>query len=460
MLRLLLAAMLMFGAGLALAQDDPPGRVGRIAALHGEVWVFDAEQGDWVAATRNRPLTHADRISTTAAGNAELRIGSTTLYLGSGSELEALRLDDDAMVFQLHQGSLAMRVRSREIAAELQLVTAEGSFQPERAGLYRVDRRDDSSDASVWRGELRFRSDDTTLVLQPGQRAEFEYDDRQRQTRSRWLTPLNDDFARAVLREDQAEERSVASRYVSPEMTGIEDLDQYGRWQQHPDIGAIWIPSTVAVGWAPYRQGHWAWLLPWGWTWVDDAPWGFAPFHYGRWLWWGGNWCWSPGPRVARPVFAPALVGWVGGAQAQVVVTIGGRRQPAVGWIPLAPHEAYRPAYRTSPGYMNRINPYPQRDGGHRGYRNRSAPGAITLLPTNSMLPHKPIAGVAVRGDPAVLPDDRFHHSAPGRPGRGLPLHKSRKSIILRHTLIFLAQICGISLGALNDGKTSIRSGA
>ena len=51
-----------------------------------------------------------------------------------------------------------------------------------------------------------------------------------------------------------------------------------------PEYGTVWFPHVTIVGWAPYRYGHWAWISPWGWTWVDDAPWGFAPFHYGRWV--------------------------------------------------------------------------------------------------------------------------------------------------------------------------------
>src|SRR5256885_3839541 len=43
-------------------------------------------------------------------------------------------------------------------------------------------------------------------------------------------------------------------------------------------------------------------------SWVDDAPWGFAPFHYGRWTIVGGSWGWVPGPIRVRPWYAPALV--------------------------------------------------------------------------------------------------------------------------------------------------------
>ena len=62
-------------------RGDPPARVGRLADLTGQVWLFSPDSGDWVAATRNRPLTSGDRLSTDAGARAEVRIGSTTLRL-------------------------------------------------------------------------------------------------------------------------------------------------------------------------------------------------------------------------------------------------------------------------------------------------------------------------------------------------------------------------------------------
>jgi hypothetical protein len=124
----------------------------------------------------------------------------------------------------------------------------------------------------------------------------------------------DDSFAVWALGEDRRDERTAASRFVSPEMTGAEDLERHGRWEDHPEYGAFWVPFEVRAGWAPYRYGRWTWVRPWGWTWVDEAPWGFAPFHYGRWVHWRGRWGWLPGSYVGRPVFAPALVAWVGGS--------------------------------------------------------------------------------------------------------------------------------------------------
>ena len=72
--------------------------------------------------------------------------------------------------------------------------------------------------------------------------------------------------------------------YVSADIAGVEDLDQYGGWHQVPNYGWCWAPASVAVGWQPYRVGRWIWQDPWGWTWVSSEPWGWAPYHYGRWV--------------------------------------------------------------------------------------------------------------------------------------------------------------------------------
>jgi len=124
---------------------------------------------------------------------------------------------------------------------------------------------------------------------------------------------------------------------------------------------------VTIVGWAPYRYGHWAYISPWGWTWVDDASWGFAPFHYGRWVFVAGAWGWVPAPpRVVgiayvRPVYAPALVAWVGGPHFGVGVGggigVGGFAAGVnVGWFPLGPREVFVPSYAVSRAYVNRVN--------------------------------------------------------------------------------------------------------
>lgn len=397
---LLACMILLVATGAAWAQPQPqlqpdgdlPGRVGRLAELSGPVWWFDLEQGHWAEAQRNRPLTAGDRVSTGRDARAELRIGSTTVKLAEGTELELLRLDDERVRIQLHRGSIALRLRSREVAVETAFGTDEAWLQPQRGGLYRLDREDDTTFANAWRGEMRVEGD-VAFDVDSGRRVQLWREGRL--LRHRWLSPVDDAFAAAVLRDDRDGERSASAAYVSTEMTGWEDLDRHGRWDQHPEYGAVWTPAVVSSGWVPYRYGRWEWVRPWGWTWIDEAPWGFAPFHYGRWVTWRDRWCWVPGRYVPRPVFAPALVAWIDGPSAGIGLRAGG---PTLSWVPLAPWETYRPHYRVSPGYHDRLNPPehqrwrpPQRPGAPAvSFANQAVPQAVTVVPVDVLRPRPP----------------------------------------------------------------------
>ncbi len=166
----------------------------------------------------------------------------------------------------------------------------------------------------------------------------------------------DDEFDQWCAQRDMREDRSASARYVSPDVVGYEDLDEYGGWRPVPEYGTVWFPHTTVVGWAPYRYGHWVYIAPWGYTWVEDEPWGYAPFHYGRWVTVGGVWGWVPAPppvvgvAYVRPVYAPALVAWVGGPHFGVAVGSN------VGWFPLGPREVYVPSYPVSRRYCENIN--------------------------------------------------------------------------------------------------------
>jgi len=412
----LLAAVSMQPAHAADAAD-PPERAGRLAEVNGQVWIYATDSGEWIAAERNRPITTGDRLSTENDGRAEVRIGSTVLRIAANTEIEVLQLDDDHVSVQLHSGSATARLRSREAANEFGLATEEGRFRADRTGNYRFDRIDDTSTATSLSGQVIYEGDGTALTVQQGQRVEFW---KERGTAQYSITdPKRDSFSDWVASRDSREERSVSARYVSPEMTGVEDLDRYGRWEQNADYGAVWTPREVAPGWAPYRMGHWAWVSPWGWSWVDDAPWGFAPFHYGRWVWLRNNWCWTPGRYVARPVYAPALVAWVGGPNLSVSISSG--RAPTVGWFPLAPREVYVPGYRVSPHYVRNVNVTqvtnitninvttivnnPGRAMADTHYANRGLPHAVTVVPTSVVERRQPVAPAITTVNDRVLRD-------------------------------------------------------
>ncbi|HVK32768.1 MAG TPA: DUF6600 domain-containing protein [Burkholderiaceae bacterium] len=399
---LTLACLALAASGSAWA--DPPGRVGRIADTSGNVWLFDDEEGDWVQPGRNRPVTEGNRVSTERGARAEVQVGSATLRLDGGTDIEFHQLDDSRVLVRLHGGSVALRARG-DSAREFAVLTEEGRYEPLRAGRYRVDARDNGSFGAAITGQLRFEARDSVLDLNAGQRAEF-WSERG-VTHYAWASMPDDRFGDWVAREEREDDRE-RNRYVSPEMTGSEDLDRHGRWDRHPDYGAIWYPTAVVSGWAPYRYGHWAWVQPWGWTWVDDAPWGFAPFHYGRWVSYGGRWGWCPGQYVARPVYAPALVAWFGGSNVSVGISIGG---PAVGWVPLGPREIYHPTYSVTNIYVRNVNvthrnwhgPNPRYERtvptGPIMYTNQGVAGGVTVVPQGVMRGRQPVANAAVAVD-------------------------------------------------------------
>jgi hypothetical protein len=402
---LTLAFFALAASGAAWA--DPPGRVGRIASTDGTVWLFDTDDGEWVQAYRNQPLTEGDRISAERGARAELQIGSATLRLDGGTELEFAQLDDERVRVRLHGGTLALRTLNGDSARDFVVLTDEGRYEPLRAGRYRIDARNDGSFGAALSGALRFEASDSVLDINAGQRAEFWIE--RGVTHYAWSQLPDDRFSEWVARQDREDDRDrERNRYVSPEMTGSEDLDRYGRWDRHPDYGPVWYPSSISVGWAPYRYGRWTYVRPWGWTWVDDAPWGFAPFHYGRWVSWNGRWGWCPGHYVARPVYAPALVAWFGGSNVSVGISIGG---PAVGWVPLAPREVYYPTYQVTNVYVRNVNvthrnwhgPNPRYERtvptGPIMYTNQGVAGGVTVVPQAVMRERKPVSSAAVAVD-------------------------------------------------------------
>ncbi|MCV2421518.1 DUF6600 domain-containing protein [Paucibacter sp. DJ2R-2] len=400
--------------------SDPPTRAGRVSEVIGEAWLFDAENKEWTRVLRNQTISEGDRLRTDDRSRVSLRVGSSSFWLDERSDLEISQLDEGRVLLMLAKGDMGLRLRSQEAVSEYKVMTREGLFFAEREGLYRVEQMDRGSRGFALQGRLRFESSkgEGTLPvwLQDGEQAEFWWAGGPRTERQRLQGDGFIDWLNAQSRsEGDSINAGLSQRYVSPEMTGAEDLDRHGRWEQSPEYGAVWFPSVVVADWAPYRYGHWAWTRHWGWSWVDDAPWGFAPFHYGRWVSWNGRWCWSPGRYVARPVYAPALVAWVGGPSVSVGISIGGGARPPrphYGWYPLAPREVYVPGFRHSPGYVQRLNNHFDRDPVtvNKPRSNREVGGAISYLPG---------AGGPVRAMPAA-------DSGPVRP---LPAAPARQEL-------------------------------
>ena len=329
---------------------DPPARVARLAYIDGSVSLAPAGDETWYAATINRPLTTGDRIWTDNGARAELQLANGVVRLAPGTNAVLSNLDDRTAQIWVYQGSADVRVRHLASGEVFEIDTPNLAFVIREPGRYRldVDANGNSTLAAVRTGAADVYGDRESYSLAGGQAYRF-YDTDLRGGEYVSLA-AGDPFDRWVGERDRYYTRTPS--YVSSDVIGYEDLDRYGTWRRVADYGNVWIPRDVPSGWAPYRNGHWSWIEPWGWTWVDDARWGFAPFHYGRWAYLGNSWAWVPGPVNVQPVYAPALVAFVGGSNFSLSVSSG----PAIGWFPLAPGEIYRPGYRVSDNYVRQVN--------------------------------------------------------------------------------------------------------
>jgi hypothetical protein len=336
-------------------QGDPPAVVGRISAVQGQVTLLGAGgdgdgdargDGEPVAASLNWPVTGANHISTGSGGRTEFRVGSTAVRLDGDSDLEITGMDEDLLRLRLNYGSVSIRVRSPELLRDFELTTPQARITLLEPGVLRVDveRVADTSQVSVLAGSARVDGAGSTVTVVNGRHVDVSADD------VRTSVARRDGFDAWADERDRQSEAVVTSRYVSTGITGYEELDRNGSWTDSTEYGPLWAPRNVGVDWAPYRDGRWTWLAPWGWTWVDNAPWGYAPSHYGRWVTVNRRWFWAPGRSAGRPVWAPALVGWVGGDGFSHQ-----HRGPGLGWFPLSPRERYVPGYRASNDYQRRM---------------------------------------------------------------------------------------------------------
>ena len=333
--------------------EDPPGRVGRVSLLAGTVSWRETAEDEWVPAVVNYPVTSGNAFWAEPGARAELRIGGDSIRLAGGTEMDIEQLDDLVTRVEVPQGIINLHVETHDPNEVYQVITPRGVVSLVASGTYRIDAGTENTPTAVavLRGSARF-ADGHAVTVTAGETVLASGENEEDVSYSVQKTVPNEFDNWSLARDNYEEPRQVA-QYVSPEMTGYEDLGTYGEWQTVPEYGNVWYPTSVPVSWEPYRYGHWAWIWPWGWTWVDDAPWGFAPFHYGRWFRFHDRWAWWPGERHHRPVFAPALVAFVGGHDHRFGVGLGG---PAVGWIPLAPHEAFHPNFRASNRFVRDVN--------------------------------------------------------------------------------------------------------
>jgi len=394
------AALLWIALVPSIASADVPGRVGRISYMQGDVQSYSETEPEWKVAYINEPITTRNSLFVGDGGRAEISVGSTTLAMDAGSQVDIQQLDDNTFNANVVRGRVSFRVRRFDPADAYNVAVPGAAFTLLRPGRYRIDAIEGSNGITVFAGQATAETDQNALTVDAGNAIRVALDPSDPNAPARLLAaaPISVGLDDWVAGREARFQDSQAQRYVSPNMTGYEDLDANGQWSNEADVGPVWYPTTyVQADWAPYRYGRWAYVAPWGYTWIDDAPWGFAPFHYGRWIQVGNRWGWCPGAYVARPAYAPALVGFYGGSGFSASFSIG--VGPAIGWYPLAPWQRYSPQYTQRTTYINQVNNItivnpPARFAREGGDWNREHGG--TIAPQSAFASQRSISRVAV----------------------------------------------------------------
>lgn len=285
----------------------------RVSYIDGEVSFWRPGAEDWGPAQANTPLAPGDMLYTGPRGNVELQLGPRAFVRATdGAQIALDNHEPQFVQLRVTTGTVAVDVRSLPDGDIIEIDTPGAAVTIARPGLYRVGVSEDVSRVVVYQGSAAVtQASGQTTTVQANQEAVVSGTDPDAlrlgaappmTAWDRWNTERTDFLL-----------HQAPARYVSPDMYGAEMLATYGTWRTVATYGAVWTPSGMPAGWVPYSTGRWLWDPRFGWTWLDDAPWGWAPYHHGRWVFIHNAWAWAPGPVVVRPVYAPALVVFLGG---------------------------------------------------------------------------------------------------------------------------------------------------
>ncbi|KTD22929.1 DUF6600 domain-containing protein [Legionella londiniensis] len=404
---LFLAFFLLIAASFtnAALQNDTYPTVARLSYTTGKISFLPAGEKKWVKAILNRPISRGDRVWTARQARLELQLSNAVIRTDSLTSLKVLNLTNKITQVKLTQGSIVIKVQRIKPQHIYELSTPNLAFTFKKPGYYRVDvdKTRNATVITVRRGEGIAYGEKTSFRIRAGLSCRFT--GKNLQNRQCPKLPALDNFDRWCMSRDKLLEH-VSAKYVSSEVIGYAELEKHGQWKTIKQYGTVWIPRTVQKKWAPYRSGQWIWVSGWGWTWVDEQPWGFAPFHYGRWLYIEQQWAWVPGPLEVEPIYAPALVAFIGGTKFKLQV---GSQTNGIAWFPLAPGEVYIPPYQVSQNYFIQVNisntiinqTYVTNIYNNQNvdivYQNINVTDGITAVPLSTFVQSEPVANNVVQ---------------------------------------------------------------
>ena len=168
---LVLAALVPLAAA---AQQDLPGRVGRLADIGGRVYVSTEERADdWIEALRNDSVTSGDNVWVAEEGRAEIDYGGGQFRLAGNTNVHIGRLDDRMLSLFVAHGGVILRVRVLDSGEAARIDTPNTQVALTRPGLYRIEVSEDRerTDVVVREGEATVALAAAVQQVLPGQTA-------------------------------------------------------------------------------------------------------------------------------------------------------------------------------------------------------------------------------------------------------------------------------------------------
>src|SRR6202158_753866 len=216
----------------AFALDDPPTRVARLNYVEGEVSFQPGGETDWGWATLNRPMTSGDSLWTGDRSKAEMHIGPTAIRVGGQTSVSFLNLDDRTVQIQLSSGTIDVRVRNLYRDDVFEVDTPNLAFTLLRRGDYRITVGPDGSFTTITLrdGQGQINGGGQAFLVDGGSQVQVSGTDYI--SYDIYDLPSRDNFDQWSYSRELREGHSQSARYVSPELTGSEDLDRNGIWRK------------------------------------------------------------------------------------------------------------------------------------------------------------------------------------------------------------------------------------
>ena len=273
-----------FGAGKdassPTATPAPPGRVGRISLVSGKVGFRGPGEKAWSDAEINDPV--ARRIGAhRPAGPRRAAHRLRPIDLAGASEVAVADLREQVLEIAVRHGRIGLGIGRIGDGEKIEVDIARGGVWLLQPGQYDIADGDGDAPSRVaaFAGRARFFGGGSEVTTNAGTAVLFGSGLARRYRRG--VAP--DAFSQWCRGRAVDETRLAAAYFVSPAISGLAALDAAGKWKAAGGYGEVWVPGALPPDWAPYRDGHWRWVAPWGWSWIDEEAWGFAPSHYGRW---------------------------------------------------------------------------------------------------------------------------------------------------------------------------------